>query len=278
MANDADNHVDYWVSVPQRYAAAVYALRHWVHPKVATEPLPGPSPGGSLPLWGSGGQSRRGTDATEPTANATNGLLWLRGLTADDVESPDILSLPGAQRYYLRDAQLYPVGKQLPARVAPTLLWTDLVRGLKVELPAENFNYFGVRGEHAIELVASSTPVAVTATVIDLKTLGAYLHDAPRVRLAPLRWTVLTEADAALIVGTPLLPLPGRDYYQRGRFLLPAGYDFRYPALVNVYAAALEDGHAYWFLLDVDGGITKVSKADFNELNKGSFRSTFQAS
>ncbi|MEO0734994.1 MAG: hypothetical protein AAFZ52_19305 [Bacteroidota bacterium] len=241
MADHARDHLAYWAAVPDRYADALYPLRQWPHLKMATE----------------------------------GGLIWLRDFTREDIESASVRRIPLLQRYYLQDARLYPVGNSLPVMVAPNLLWTDLRRGLKVRLPKENFNYFGVEHTHQLSLVHCAIPREVTATIVELVALGEYLYDAPSVRVAPLQWTIL-GIEHALILGTPLLPIRGQDYYQQAGFLIPAGWQLRYQTMASVYRDALADSSAYWYLLDENSQLSKVSKADFNHLSKGSFVNTLQ--
>jgi hypothetical protein len=241
MANHAGDNVEYWGSVPARFAHALYPLRKWPDLKMAT----------------------------------VDGLVWLRGFSPAEVESVSVLSIPMLERYYLVEARLYPIGKSLPALIAPSLLWTDLRRGLKVRLPEENFNYFGVARTHHVSLVPSEVQREVTATIVDLLALGKYLHDAPRVRVASLRWTVLGE-NRALIMGTPLLPIQGQDYYSQACFLIPAGWKMQYERMAAVYQQALGDSHEYWYILNENNDLSKLRKADFNHLSKGAFVNTVQ--
>ena len=239
MADHAGDHLDYWVAAPAAYAHALYPLRRWPNLKMAT----------------------------------THGMIWLRGLSEADIESVSVLSIPLINRYYLEGAYLYPVGKSLPALVAPSLLWTDLKRGLQIKLPKENFNYFGVAQTHRISLIPSKVQRATTASIINLALLGAYLHTAPRVRVASLQWTVL-DGERAMIVGSPLLPIQGQDYYHQACFLIPTGYKLRYERMASIYQAALGDGHEYWYILSESSDLSKLRKADFNSLSKGSFVNT----
>ena len=241
MADHAGDHLDYWVAVPAEYARALYPLRKWSNVKMAT----------------------------------ADRVIWLRGLSRADVESVSVLGIPMIDRYYLVGAYLYPFGKSLPALIAPSLLWTDLRRGLQIELPKENFNYFGVPQTHQIALLPSDVQRATTASVVDLAVLGAYLHTAPRVRVAALQWTVLA-GERAMIMGTPLLPVQGQDYYHRACFLIPVGYELQYERMAGVYQDALGDSHAYWYILNESGNLAKIRKADFTSLSKGSFVNTKQ--
>ena len=239
MEDHAGDNVEYWAVVPSRYAHALYPLRKWPRLKMAN----------------------------------AEGVIWIRGFTPEEVESVSVLSIPMLERYYLKEARLYPIGKFLPAMVVPSLLWTDLRRGLKVRLPGENFNYFGVAQTHRISLVPSGVRRAITATIVDLSALGKYLHVAPHVRVAPLRWTVL-EGKRALIMGTPLLPIRGQDYYRHACFLIPAGWKLRYERMAAVYQQALGDSHEYWYFLNENSDLSKLSKTNFNNLSKGSFVNT----
>ena len=241
MEDDAGDNLEYWAAVPARFAHALYPLRKWLNLRMAT----------------------------------TDGLIWLRGFSRAEMESVSVRSIPLLERYYLLEARLYPVGKYLPALVEPSLLWTDLRRGLKVRLPAENFNYFGVDQKHGISLVPSETQRVVSVSIVDLRALGKYLHDAPQVRVAPLRWTVL-GGERALIMGTPLLPVRSQDYYRQAGFLIPAGWQLRYERMADVYREALKDSHDYWYVLKENNDINKLRKADLKPLSKGSFVNTVQ--
>lgn len=232
--------LEYWLSVPQQFRQALYKLRKWPELKLATE----------------------------------GNLIWIQGFSEAEIESASTLEIPLIERYYLREARLYPVGKSLPARVAPSLLWTPLERGLKVSLPPENFNYFGLRQSHRIVLVPSAEERQITATIVSLAALGTYLYAAPRVRTERLSWSVLGHY-RAIVLGTPLLPVRGQDFYQIGSFLIPAGWAFQYPAMASVYERALGGSGEFWFLVNEENETSKIRKSAFNQLSKGSFISTF---
>ena len=104
MAKDVGNDLEYWLSVGKVYKHALYKLRKWPHLKIANE---------------------------EDT-------IWLRGFALSEIESASVLEIPAISRYYLRDTQLVPYGKTLPALIEPNLLWTPIQRGLRVSLPREN--------------------------------------------------------------------------------------------------------------------------------------------
>ncbi len=235
MEVDARNGLEYWLSIDQSLRDSLFNLRTWNHLKVATE----------------------------------NDLVWIRGCSLAEIESTKVLSLPSVERYYLKEAKLYLYGCRLPARVEPSLLWTPIQRGLKLNLPKQNFNYFGVNQAHTIEIIPSEKEYAIDATMVDLKALQSYVYSAPRIRLKPLHWTILNNKEA-LIVGTPLLPLQGADYYRIGCFLISGGWKLKFENMVNLYEAAMPDPANFWYLIKTDNKISKLNKGDFSPLNKGS--------
>jgi len=203
-------------------------------------------------------------------------LIWIRGLTRNEIESESVLKIPLIQRYFLEGAQLVPFGKSLPVMVEPNLLWTPIQRGLKIQLPKENFNFFGLDQTFKISLVPSQENKLIDATIIDLSILGKYLETAPRIRLKNLRWTII-ENKSALVLGRPLLPVIGQDYYQLSCFLIPAGWKLEYEKFSKVFKKALGESIEFWYLIHANNEIFKLSKAKFNSLSKGSFIKSIQS-
>lgn len=242
MEANARNGVEYWLSIHQERRDALFALRKWSHLKVGTE----------------------------------EDRIWIRGCALSEIESTSVLSLPSVDRYYLKEATLYPVGSRLPARVEPSLLWTPIQRAFKLNLPAQNFNYFGLEQTHTISIVPSEKEYTVDATMIDLKTLHNYVKTAPKIRMEHLQWTILNNKDA-LIVGSPLLPIKSEDYYQFGCFFIPGGWKLKFENMVNEYKNALPESTDFWYLIGKDNKTTKIRKSDFSTLNKGSVSESINA-
>lgn len=239
MANITGNDIEYWLSVNILYNKSVYDLRNWAHLKLAVD----------------------------------GNLIWIRGFKEGDLVSTKVLQIPSIKRYYLRGAHLIPFGKQLPALIEPNLIWSPIQRALKISLPKENFNYFGINQTYKIALVPSTEVRPITATIVSLKTLETYLYTALPFRLQNLEWTILNKEEA-LIIGTPILPIQGQDLYKDACFLLPAGKKLQYSNMVNVYETALGDSAEYWYLAEEHGSFQKLRKADFTPLSKGSFTKT----
>lgn len=237
MENDFGNStIEYWVSINKVYLDSVYNLRKYSNIKIAFD----------------------------------SDVIWLRGLTKTNIESLSILKIPSVKRFYSKDVHLIEYGKSLPFMIEPTFLWTPIQRGLKIQIPKENFNYFGINSSFNIMIEPSSFPQKITASIVNMDRLEKYLNSSLNYRTKTITWTILNN-NSALLLGTPLIPIPGKDFYQADPFLIPAGKKLKYKTLLNVYRKALKDPLDFWYLIEEDSEIKKIRKNDFNPLNKGSF-------
>jgi len=242
MADDFGVNIEYLLSIPSIHIKAIYKLRKWTHLKIAKD---------------------------ETT-------IWIRGFTQHEIESESVLKIPFIKRYFLKGAQLVPYGRALPEMVEPNLLWSNIQRGLKIHLPKENFNFFGLEQNYKIKLVPSNENKAIDATIVDLISLKKYIETAPKIRLKNLKWTII-EHKSALIIGSPLLPIRGQDYYQLSSFLIPAGWKLEHENFSKVFKEALGESAEYWYMINENSEISKLSKIAFNSLSKGSFIKSIQS-
>jgi hypothetical protein len=197
---------------------------------------------------------------------------WVRGLTAEQLESTEIRSIPFKKLYYQYEGQpqlLFPYGGTVPVKKLPsTLLWTPLEKTMPLEHPSYNHNYFGLSEKLTIRLVVAAQEQEPEGLMVSLRQLGEYIQTAPAVRLEPLSWVIVD--DQALILGRPLLPLPGKSYWRRGNHLLPAGLDFEWSVLAPTLERELDP--ECWLLWDEEGWWLAVSKDACRPLSISSFR------
>ena len=241
MANDAGNNIEFWISVPANHKGAIYELRQWSYLKIAQD----------------------------------QSLIWIRGFNQGDIESSAVLKIPSINRFYLSGTNLVPYGKNLSALVEPNLLWSPIQRGLKISLPKENFNYFGLNQTYQIALTPTDEVKPINAIIVKLKTLANYIDSAPNIRLINLKWTIISDSET-LILGTPLLPIKSKDLYQNNSFLIPAGWKLKHDNMIKIHTKALGEAMDYFYLINKKHKITKIRKSDFNQLSKGSFAKTIK--
>ncbi len=187
------------------------------------------------------------------------------------MEAPEIKSIPFKNLYYTKDQLVFPPGGLVPVKKLPdSLLWTPLERGLPISLPSFNHNYFGLTEKLNIRLVSTGKEEEPAALLTSIAHLRTYILTAPAVRLKPLSWVIID--DQALILGKPLLPLPGSSYWRKNDFLMPAGLDLEWTALGETLNRELNPEGACWLLWDKDGSYLAITKEQCRPLSISSFR------
>ena len=239
MAEDPFHDVTWLLEIEQQHLDYLGPVRHWGQLKMAASP----------------------------------GSYWISGLTADQLESPEIKSIPFKSLYFAKGQLLFHRGGLVPVKKLPDfLVWTPLERGLPLDLPSFNHNYFGIAEKLIIRLVPSRKEEEPAALLTSIAHLRTYILTAPAVRLIPLSWVIID--DRVLILGKPLLPLPGDSYWRKGDDLLPAGLDWEWSALTGALNQEFNPEGDLWLLWDKDGQCLAVEKRLCRPLSISSFRLT----
>lgn len=237
MAQNPTDPIGFYLWVPATYKNSLGSIRTWLPLKTAQE----------------------------------EEQLWIKDLSAAQIDSLEVQSLPYKKIYYSKDGKLFPMGSLLPERNIPNLLWTPIQRALPLQLPALNHNFFGVSGKLAVKLVSSDHEQEAFALLSTLQTLEHYMASAPAVRLKNLDW-VLVGTDQALILRTPLLPLQGVTYWLLGSFLIPTGYALEYPILQQTLEQLLNADQDRWIVWQTDASYFAIPKVKVEALSLSSFR------
>lgn len=237
MAKDAANDLSYFIEVEVGREEDLGNIRHWSHLQVGFE-----------------GQS-----------------IWVKGLDQVQIDAKDIKKIPYVKRYYSKVAKLFRYGSKLPDRNVPSVLWTAINRGLALTMPKRNFNYFGVEERIRVALVTSENQQKAAAMLIELEVLEKHIIKTPAVRLQRLNWTILAH-QKALLIGQPLLPIPGKAYWQKQDFLIPLGYDFDLEILSNIIHQQINENQKHWIIWNPDGTYFTIEKSQVTPLSIASFR------
>ena len=207
--------------------------------------------------------------------------VWVTGFTAAEIDSVAVQTIPHTLLYYQHNGYLFPRGSLLPARPASGQLWTPIARALPVELPAYNHHFFGLGEALSITLQPADTEQPAVAMITTLIELARYVPTAPAVRLRAVQWAVL-DHNRALVLGVPLLPVPGAPFWQKLDWLLPIGFDTTWPVLDETLNAKLNPGGTDWLIWQAteapgnepQTSFFRVPKADLMPLSIRSFRRT----
>ncbi len=237
MAEDAADDLSYLIEADVSMADKLATLRHWRNLAVAFEAE----------------------------------SVWLKGFSFEQINAPELRRIPHVRRYYARAGLLFPVNSLLPAGRLPSLLWTPIERGLRLELPDFNHNFFAVRTQISPRLVHATEEKEAAAMIVSAPELESYLRTAAVVRLSNIRWTILDGRDAFLL-GRPLLPLPGAVYWRYDDSFLPAGLSFEAEALVDAINRRINDKSHDWIVWNEDATYFSIGKSQLQPLSLSSFR------
>lgn len=200
-------------------------------------------------------------------------LIWLRGISANEKIDLRIKQLPGLHTYTLDEQDhLFPPGALTPVAKLPALSWQPLSQFITVELPVSAMPG-KISQRHTIQLVPAQKMEPGEALLTDLVTWKAWAEQAPLVRLQPLIFAV-SENDRVLIMGTPLPPIPGKEYILRDTILLPGGYDFDPPITAVLLETQVNPHKDAWLLFDSNGQWQMISKDCFVPATRSAVRLT----
>jgi hypothetical protein len=187
------------------------------------------------------------------------GQLWLRGIETDATPDLRLRQLPAVQTYLLDEGDaLFPVGGLTPVGKLPDWRWTPLAAFIRPELPTSALPG-KADGRYPVRLVPSDRAEAGGALATSLSVWQQYAATAPEVRLLGLRFAASAN-DQVLVLGTPLPPVPGKEYWSTHDLLLPAGFDFELPLAAGLLAAKLNPRNDAVLLFGTDGSWEKIPK------------------
>lgn len=205
---------------------------------------------------------------------ATDGeLIWLRGIPAYGTIDLIIKQIPAQRSYTLdEDNYLFPLNALTPTGKLKKLDWQNITSFLPIELPVAALPA-QTDLQYPISLVKAKQTVEGTALLSDLEILKKYAEQAPAIRLQQMRFAV-SEYDKVLMIGTPLLPIPGKEYWRRGNILLPSGYDFEFPLFADLIQSKLAPEKELFLLFDEKGDWEKIPFIDFKQGTRSAIRLT----
>jgi hypothetical protein len=186
-----------------------------------------------------------------------NDIIWLRGIPAQEKIDMRIRQLPGLHTYKLdEDNNLFPPGGLTPVSKLKPLSWVPLPEFIKVELPVSGLPG-KIHQRQSIRLLPSRSVEEGNAILTELDIWKAYAETAPLVRLQQTRFAV-AENNKVLVIGTPMVPVPGKAYVLRDTVLLPCGFEFDPPAIAELIVSRLNPLKEAFLLFDVNGNWEKI--------------------
>ncbi len=241
MATNSTEHLSYFIQIAKIHLNYLSGIRHWSNLVVASE----------------------------------GDCFWIKDWTKEQIDSIEVKAIPYKTIYYAKAPHLYKQHSLLPEMPIPSLLWTAIERALPIELPAYNFNYFGLQTKVEVGLVASSLEKAAVGMLTHRQQLEAYIEQAPSVRLARLQW-VMFEQENVFLLGEPNLPIQGTMFWREAQCFLPIGFDLELPILRPLLPSILRIANDTFAIFTEDGTFFTFNQALLQPLSRSSFRKSYE--
>jgi len=200
------------------------------------------------------------------------GVVWIKDITVEQVSSVELNSIPHKTIFENKKGLLFLPGNFVPERKMPGLLWTQLQKAIPLTLPVENYNYFGIRDKINIKLSLSDIERGPHCIMTQVDVLGRYMVTAPTIRLKNLSWVII-NADQCLVMGSPVLPIPGDSFWLDRNFIIPSGYELR--LFYDEINAVVNPENDCWIVWNKDSIWYTINKQLAKPLSLSSFRISF---
>lgn len=240
MAENIEDNLVYLIEIDRIHKNYLGLIRHWKDLKFATEAK----------------------------------SIWIKNFTELQLESTEFKSIPFIKLYVSRGNLLYSRLGLVPIKKLPNLLWTPIERALPIQLTKLNPNYFGLNQTLVIQLIQSDIEQEATGHFVHINEANSYITQTSSIRLKRLKW-ILVNQQYALILGAPLLPIPGKAYWLNGNHIIPLGYQLEYPILEKYITEQMTGGNSnklIWWNEEFEYCL--VEKESFKPLSISSWRQT----
>ena len=241
MASDVEVNLKYFARIQEANLDQLAGVYNWEHLSVANE----------------------------------DGYIWIKDISEGEINSVALKSILGIERFYVKQGKLYPLHKLLPIGNEPACLWTKIKRAIPLDLPSKNHNFFDLIPCIKIKIIPSSEPREASIHLIDLSIFKEYIKTASTLRLSPMLWLVLD--DRAMVVGRPLLPLPGATFWKSGSFIFSSGHELELPSLRNAINKKINPLNDYDVLWNADQSFVRIPKTAYSILSRSSVAKTLES-
>lgn len=198
--------------------------------------------------------------------------VWIRGISTSDFLTSPTRLLPTLKTFTLdQEGYLFTVGAKTPTEKLQDLKWYSISQYCSVDLPTSAMPA-KVKSLYEVTLVASQKARETSALLTTLKVFKEYAEAASEIRLKAIRFAV-SEKDEVLIMGNPLPPIPGKEYWKEDKLLLPAGLEFEIPVVSKLIGGKINAGNSY-LLFHTSGRYETIPPGEFVEGSRSAIRLT----
>jgi MoxR-vWA-beta-propeller ternary system domain bpX2 len=201
------------------------------------------------------------------------GSLWVRGTMTEQ----EVSALPCLGKFRIDgQGRIIPLGRMVPVGTAPAGPWQSLGSFLTVAAPSSGMPG-RTRARLEIRLQRSQRAVPAASILLGMRELAAWVERAPKVRLDRLTFAASTDG-RALVIGTPLPPVPGVPHYRYGSLAIACGWEFAPEFWPGWVERALAPGIGAVALVLADGSVEVIGQEGFTPLTLAAVRRTMEPS
>ena len=199
-------------------------------------------------------------------------VIWIK-VADEEINHKLISRLPVIKSFYMDEfGRLFRLGHLTPEGVCGINEWVPIKNFIVPEvavaaMPGSHFDKI------KIKLAPHPYPQESSALEVSLKNWKQYAEHAPETRLSYLSFAV-SENGNVFIIGKPLPPIPGNEYWKNHDIYLPSGYNFELPLISEFINKELNAGNDSVIVLQKDNSFQKIDKSYFVPARRSAIRLT----
>lgn len=207
------------------------------------------------------------------SAREDGGLIWLKYVSTSADLPPALRQLPVKKIWRLEGEYLFELNHSTPSSSLPAGNWLALPDFLPVYSPISAMPGT-LPAKAAWKLSASDRIRKGDAIVTSLAAWQHYAATASSVRLDVLRFAVSAQREV-LIMGEPLPPIPGIEYWLYQNILIPSGFDFENDLVADILCRKAGNDHENFFLINENASLQKIPVSFFVAASRSAVRMTY---
>jgi hypothetical protein len=202
----------------------------------------------------------------------TGDAIWIRGISSADYLSSPAKLLPAINTFTLdKDDHLFLAGSITPITKIQKLEWVKIAEYCNVEMPTAAIPA-KVETTYQVKIVPSDNSRNTGALITTLDQLKLYAESAAEVRLKSFRFAV-SENETTILIGDPIPPIEGKEYWIEHNILLPVGFDFEIPFVSKLVLDKVNSKN-HLLIFNEDTNYEMISSDQFVEGSRSAIRLT----
>lgn len=195
--------------------------------------------------------------------------IWLSGMQSSDLLNPLFNSLPHRIWYREIQGKIYQSGKFIHESLPKNLEFIPLQDLFAEDLQWNVFESELFCQELDNPLLPSIDEQPCNWMLVEKEPLEESLLKYSEIRLSYLSGIQINNQ--FLLQGFPLLPIPGKCFWQYQDLIIPAGFNFKWPFLMDTMSQKFSLSGKNWVFFDENSNWFAVPKIDLVKLHRKIF-------